>query len=160
MTRCNDGLVSAAMGDCVKHFRELEGISQTELGDGIGWSQTTVSHLESGTRPTTLQELEKILSHLRVPRAEIAIHLRSIARGETPLDAGARSRWTYDDVQKEARTLANSGQLRAALRRVEFLEGLASQPDQMAEALNLKTSVLKDLARIYPRHEIDFLVAE
>lgn len=157
MTLGNDGLVSAAMGDSVKYFRELEGISQTDLGNGIGWSQTTVSHLESGTRPTTLGEFEQILRHLRVPLAEIAIRVRSVARGEARVDAGVRSRWAYDDVHNEARTLANSGQLRAALRRVEFLEGLANQPDQMAETLNLKTSVLKDLARIYPRHEIDFL---
>ena len=65
---------SAAMSDAlanvvarsVRAERARRGLSQTELGARLGWSQTKVSQVESGARRIYAHELPEICSALEI----------------------------------------------------------------------------------------------
>jgi transcriptional regulator with XRE-family HTH domain len=48
-------------------LRERDGQTQTELAERLGWSQSYVSHLESGRRKPTARVIKTIATALAVP---------------------------------------------------------------------------------------------
>jgi transcriptional regulator with XRE-family HTH domain len=64
--------------EVLRHVREREGLSQTQLGKRLGLSATTVSELERGVKPLTVRRAEQMAAAL-----------------------GCRIRWRVERVSRE-----------------------------------------------------------
>lgn len=54
--------VRISIGDQIRKLRELNGLSQQELGEMIGIKQTTISKIESGKFNASIEMVSKIIS--------------------------------------------------------------------------------------------------
>ena len=65
-------------------LRERDGQTQTELAEALGWTQSYVSHLESGRRQPTPRLIRTIADALRVPYSVLVPSPRDGDDGPTP----------------------------------------------------------------------------
>jgi transcriptional regulator with XRE-family HTH domain len=82
------------LGDLVRKYRELHGLSQAELGRAVGVSQATIDKIESG-RTTLSRFLPRIAARLGIPQRDLdpfigAQHLRPGVREPGPRESGLR----------------------------------------------------------------------
>lgn len=54
------------IGELVRSYRMLRGVSQLDLGRAIGWGQGHISTLEANSSEPTLESLRKIAKALKV----------------------------------------------------------------------------------------------
>jgi transcriptional regulator with XRE-family HTH domain len=53
-----------AVGRAIAAERKFRGLSQAQLGDVLGWSQSTISAIETGARPIFVGDLPEICEAL------------------------------------------------------------------------------------------------
>lgn len=59
------------IGERIKYFREQAGMTQEQLGDMIGCSNSEISLLEADKRRLTLENLDKIIKALNIKFTDI-----------------------------------------------------------------------------------------
>ncbi len=64
--RVSDAL-ALVLKRAVRAERSRRGLSQTELADALGWSQSRIASLETGTRRLYADELPEVCEALGVP---------------------------------------------------------------------------------------------
>ena len=57
--------------DNIRHYRKIERLSQTELGEMVGMSRFSIAAYENGEQSPTLETLGKIANALAVPIADL-----------------------------------------------------------------------------------------
>lgn len=53
-----------AVGRAIAAERNFRGLTQTQLGDKLGWSRSTISAMETGARPIAVGDLPEICQAL------------------------------------------------------------------------------------------------
>jgi len=134
----------------LRQLRQQARLSGRALADQVGWSQAKVSRIENAEVATTLEDVETLLEHLRVPvrrRREILVLAReageAAARWRPATRAGpSRTRTQLDTLVRGA----------AAVRHFQpaTVPGLLQTPEYARTALELT-----DLAA---RHDLDATV--
>ena len=60
-----------AFGEKILELRKLKGVSQEELADDLGVSQSTISNYERGVNAPDLSTLEKCAQYFNIPIADL-----------------------------------------------------------------------------------------
>jgi len=60
-----------AFGEKILELRKLKGVSQEELADDLGISQSTISNYERGVNAPDLSTLEKCAQYFNIPIADL-----------------------------------------------------------------------------------------
>jgi len=138
------------LGSELRQLRQLARLSGRALADEVGWSQAKVSRIENAEVATTIEDVETLLEHLRVPvrrRREILVLAREASeaalRWRPPHRAGpSRARAQLDTLVRGA----------AAVRHFQptTVPGLLQTPEYARSAL--------ELADLTGRHDLDAAV--
>lgn len=70
--------------DLLKHCREAQGVTQTELASRLDWQQALVSRTERGARRIDVLELRRWLGALDIELAEFIAELEEVLQKNTP----------------------------------------------------------------------------
>lgn len=65
-----------ALADVLSSLRVRHGMQQTEVANGLGWHQTQLGMIETGTRPVTLDSLVELSTYYGV---DVSTFLRNLA---------------------------------------------------------------------------------
>lgn len=138
------------IGAALQSYRRARGVSQRDLGEHLGLSQTQVSRIETGARRPSFDERRRIAHTLRLPMSEVGLDVRNeppdlervgriVHLGETARFAGS-SMAALPEVEEVDRSL------HAAKLRGHGSEALAA----MHVRIKLTRAVL--LGEVLPRH--------
>lgn len=125
-----EGISHEEIGRRLTQVRESAGFKQGELARKITWSPAVLSRIESGERPITREELEKVMEAIGTPEA---LQLsRVLSRDWTfiprpPLDHPDQDLlWDAEEVCRELVELKNRPEVRHAFERrlTEYIEDL------------------------------------
>ena len=86
------------IGEAIKELRKNRGLSQQDLAEAAGITQTALSQIETGSRPGE-QTLTNLSKALKVP--EVMIHLLTYDRNDVP----RAKRELYDKLFPVVRSL-------------------------------------------------------
>jgi len=138
------------LGSELRRLRQQARLSGRALADQIGWSAARVSRIENAEEATTVEDVETLLEHLRLPvrrRREILMLAREANEAAAP---GRPPRARPERARSQLNTLVRGA---AAVRHFQptAVPGLLQTPEYARAALELA-----DLDR---RHDLDAAVS-
>ncbi|WP_223533460.1 MULTISPECIES: XRE family transcriptional regulator [unclassified Pseudomonas] len=78
------------LAERIKRARKKAGMSQAQLAEACGWSQSRVGNYEAGTREPSLADIESMAKTLRVDKSELLLDMQpEVARPDVPPKASA-----------------------------------------------------------------------
>lgn len=78
------------IGEAIKIIRIFNGLTQQELAQYIGISDSYLSQIESGKRTPTLETVSAISSHFRIPVSSLMFFSEQLGSDKTPTDRKRR----------------------------------------------------------------------
>lgn len=88
------------LGKAVKQIRQHHGISQVELSERTGLSQTSISQIENGVKNPSKRSIGTICQHLNVPEAVLYV------MGMEPSDVPESRKDIYQELYPAMRDFA------------------------------------------------------
>lgn len=87
------------IGDKIKNYRKLSGLTQKQLGEISGTSERTIQQYESGKRQPRIEQLSKIASALDIPVSVFLDELSESQRIKSTWE------WIQDNTEKRKELL-------------------------------------------------------